>query len=63
MRKYQPARDPSPRSEFLTDWQILAVVESVRANSALNPRAKAALLRSLDKASHIRLSFYKPASN
>jgi hypothetical protein len=45
------------KTQWMTDWQILAVTESVRANPELDAASKAELLELLDKASHVRVSY------
>lgn len=44
------------KTQWLTEWQILAIIESVRANPSLNAASAADLLSLLEKATHIRVT-------
>ena len=52
-----------PRTEFLTDWEVALLnqlVESAKnAPAYYNPESVAALAEKLDRASHVRLSYYQ----
>ena len=53
------------KTEFLTDWDMLAIQESVRAMinvGTLNSNDGHVLLNKLESASHIRVSYKKQES-
>lgn len=45
------------QTEFLTEWEILAVLESIKKNETLDLASKAALVAKLETATHLRITF------